>query len=140
MNIPAIIEGGKYEDERGNLFFNNDFDASAIKRIYFIENKSIEYIRGWAGHKTEQRWFTASQGSFIIKLVKIDHWGTPSKNLQILTFDLTAEKLDVLHMPAGYASAIQAKEKGSKLLVMVNYSLGEIDDDHRFPIDYFENI
>ena len=43
-------------------------------------------------------------------------------------------------MPAGYASAIQAKEKGSKLLVMVNYSLGEIDDDHRFPLDYFENM
>lgn len=140
MNIPAIIEGGKYADERGNLFFNNDFDASAIKRIYCIENNSIKYTRGWTGHQTEQRWFVASQGSFRIKLVKIDCWENPSKDLEVLTFDLTSEKLDVLHMPAGYASAIEAKEEGSKLLVMVNYSLGEIDDDHRFPSDYFENI
>lgn len=140
MNRPEIIEGGKYADERGNLFFNNNYDASAIKRIYCIENNSIDYIRGWAGHKTEQRWFAAILGPFIIKLVKIDHWGNPSKDLQILTFELNAEKLHVLHMPAGYASTIQAKEKGSKLLVMVNYSLGEIDDDHRFPLDYFENI
>lgn len=140
MNIPAIIEGGKYEDERGSLFFNNDFDASAIKRIYCIENNSIEYTRGWTGHTTEQRWFIASRGSFRIRLIKIDHWDTPSKDLEVLTFYLTSEKLDVLHMPAGYASAIEAREKGSKLLVMVNYSLGEIDDDHRFPSDYFENI
>lgn len=140
MNIPVIIEGGKHADERGNLFFNNNFDASPVKRIYYIENNSIEYIRGWTGHKTEQRWFMASQGSFTIKLVKIDQWDNPSKDLPVLTFDLNAEKLDILHMPDGYASAIIAKEKDSKLLVMVNYSLGEIDDDYRFPSDYFEKI
>lgn len=139
MDIPRIIEGGKYTDSRGSLLFNNDYDASEIKRIYCIENNSIDFIRGWTGHQTEQRWFTAIQGAFIIKLVKIDNWGGPSKDLQILTFELNAKKLDILHMPSGYASAIQAKEKGSKLLVMVNYSLGEIDDDHRFPLDYFEN-
>lgn len=55
MNSPKIIEGGKYADERGNLFFNNKYDASAIKRIYCIENNNIDYIRGWTGHKTEQR-------------------------------------------------------------------------------------
>jgi len=60
--------------------------------------------------------------------------------LEILQYELNAEKLDVLHIPSGYASAIQANEKGAKLLVMANYSLGEIDDDYRFPIDYFENL
>jgi dTDP-4-dehydrorhamnose 3,5-epimerase-like enzyme len=140
MNIPKIIEGEKYSDERGNLFFNNNFDASLIKRIYFIENNNIEYTRGWTGHQTEQRWFVASEGIFIIKLIKIDNWENPSKDLQILEFELNAEKLNVLHMPNGYASAIQAREKKSKLLVMVNYSLGEINDEYRFPSDYFENM
>lgn len=140
MNIPQIIKGEKYSDDRGHLFFNNDFNATSIKRIYFIENNDTEYIRGWTGHKIEQRWFIASEGSFTIKLIEIDCWEDPAKDLKVIKFDLTAEKLDVLHMPSGYVSAIQAREEKSKLLVMVNYSLGEIDDEYRFPSDYFENM
>ncbi|KQT24068.1 sugar epimerase [Chryseobacterium sp. Leaf405] len=140
MNVPKIIHGEKYSDERGRLFFNNNFDVSPVKRIYFIENNSTEYIRGWTGHKIEQRWFTASKGVFIIKLIEIDNWENPSKNSEILEFELSSEKLDILYMPSGYVSAIRAKEENSKLLVMVNYSLGEINDEYRFPSDYFENI
>lgn len=125
---------------RGSLFFNNNFDASEIKRIYCIENTDLNFIRGWTGHKIEQRWFSALQGSFTIKLIKIDDWITPLKRSEILKYHLNAEKLDVLHIPSGYVSAIQADEEGAKLLVMANYSLGEIDDDYRFPIDYFENL
>ncbi|WP_278381271.1 WxcM-like domain-containing protein [Chryseobacterium arthrosphaerae] len=140
MNTPEFIEGGKYSDVRGNLFFNNEFNTSEIKRIYCIENTETDFIRGWTGHKIEQRWFSAVLGSFTIKLVKINDWEAPSRELEILQYELNAEKLDVLHIPSGYASAIQANEKGAKLLVMANYSLGEIDDDYRFPIDYFENL
>lgn len=140
MSIPKIIKGEKYSDERGRLFFNNNFDVSSIKRIYFIENDNTGYIRGWTGHKTEQRWFAASKGVFIVQLMKIDNWENPSKSTEIMKFELSAEKLDILHMPNGYASAIQAKEENAKLLVMVNYSLGEINDEYRFPLDYFENI
>ncbi|SFN11923.1 dTDP-4-dehydrorhamnose 3,5-epimerase [Chryseobacterium oleae] len=140
MEIPKIFEGGKYSDERGSLTFNNNFNASEIKRMYHIENADTEFIRGWTGHKIEQRWFSALQGSFLIRLIKIDDWENPSKELQILRFDLDSDNLNILHIPRGYASAIQAKENNSKLLVMADYSLGEIDDDHRFPIDYFENL
>ncbi|MDG4655102.1 WxcM-like domain-containing protein [Chryseobacterium arthrosphaerae] len=140
MNTPEFIEGGKYSDVRGNLFFNNEFNTSEIKRIYCIENTETDFIRGWTGHKIEQRWFSAVLGSFTIKLVKINDWEAPSRELEILQYELNAEKLDVLHIPSGYASAIQANEKGAKLLVMANYSLGEIDDEYRFPIDYFENL
>ncbi|UEQ78721.1 WxcM-like domain-containing protein [Chryseobacterium arthrosphaerae] len=140
MNTPEFIEGGKYSDVRGNLFFNNEFNTSEIKRIYCIENTETDFIRGWTGHKIEQRWFSAVLGSFTIKLVKINDWEAPSRELEILEYELNAEKLDVLHIPSGYASAIQANEKGAKLLVMANYSLGEIDDEYRFPIDYFENL
>ena len=39
--IPKIISGKSQTDTRGTLFFNNDFDASALKRIYVIENGRI---------------------------------------------------------------------------------------------------
>ncbi len=140
MEQPTIIKGKSHADNRGSLFFNNDFNASLIKRIYYIENKDTQFIRGWTGHKIEQRWFSAVQGSFTINLIKIDHWEKPSENLPVLKFKLNSEILDILHVPKGYASAIQAKDEKSRLLVMADYSLGEITDDYRFSINYFENL
>lgn len=140
MEIPELIVGGKYSDERGSLFFNNSFNAAGIKRIYCIENADIELIRGWAGHKIEQRWFSAVRGGFLIKLIKIDNWETPAAESEILEFEVDAETLDVLHMPKGYVSAIQAKTKEAKLLVMVDHALGEVDDDYRFPVEYFKKL
>ncbi|CAI8742351.1 WxcM-like domain-containing protein [Chryseobacterium sp. IT-36CA2] len=140
MGQPEIIKGENYSDIRGNLFFNNKLDLSNIKRLYYIENVNTELIRGWTGHKVEQRWFSAVYGSFIIRLIKIDSWENPNEETDILEFELNADQLDVLHMPKGYASAIQAKVEKSKLLVMVDHSLGEIDDDYRFPINYFKKL
>ena len=57
-----------------------------------------------------------------------------------MEFEITSDRLDILHMPQGFASAIQAKEKDSKLLVMVDHALGEVNDEHRFPADYFKKI
>lgn len=140
METPEIFEGENYSDERGNLFFNNNFNAFEVKRIYCIENIDTEFIRGWTGHKVEQRWFSAIQGSFVIRLIKIDNWEAPLKESNVLRFKIDSENLSVLHVPKGYATAIQAGEKDSKLLVMADYYLGEIDDDFRFPLDYFVNL
>ena len=35
-------------------------------------------------------------------------------------------------------AAIQAKKEGSKLLVLADYALGEIQDEYRFSLDYFK--
>ncbi len=137
MEKPGIIKGNSFTDDRGSLFFNNDFNASHIKRIYYIENKDNQFVRGWTGHKIEQRWFSAAQGSFTINLIKIDNWENPFENLPVMKFELNSESL---HVPSGYASAIQSHDENSRLLVMADYSLGEIADDYRFPINYFENL
>lgn len=134
---PKIITGNSHTDTRGVLFYNNDFDASAIKRIYVIENNSTNFIRAWQGHKIDQRWFSAIKGSFKIHLIEIDHWDKPSKKLEKLTFTVNAEKLDVLHVPKGYVSSIQSLEEGSKLLVMADHLLGEVKDEYRYDVDYF---
>ena len=134
---PKIISGNCHSDPRGSLFYNNDFDATAVKRVYVIENQNTDFVRAWQGHKMEQRWFAAVQGSFEIRLMAIDDWEHPSKNLVPFVFIINAEKLDVIHIPGGYASSIQSLEEGSKLLVMANFLLGENNDDYRYAADYF---
>ena len=134
-----LFKGEKYEDQRGRLYFNNNFDSSIVKRIYFIENINVNFIRGWQGHKIEQRSFSAVCGSFKIELIKIDDWNKPSKNLIKKKFILNSKTLDVLHIPKGYVSSIQSLQLKSKLLVMSDFLLGEINDELRYDLDYFEN-
>jgi dTDP-4-dehydrorhamnose 3,5-epimerase-like enzyme len=118
--------------------YNNDFDATAIKRIYVIENQSTDFVRGWRGHQIEQRWFSAIKGSFKIELIAIDDWEHPSRELKRETFIIYAETMDVLHIPAGFVSSIQSLEEGARLLVMADYSFGALNDEHRFEVDYFK--
>ena len=136
--IPRILNGGSHSDTRGTVRFNNSFDATAIKRIYLIENKETTFVRGWQGHRIEQRWFSVLQGSFKIELIAIDNWEHSSSDLKAFSFIVNAETLDVLHVPQGYVSSIQGLEEGAKLLVMADYLLGAIQDEYRFDIDYFK--
>jgi dTDP-4-dehydrorhamnose 3,5-epimerase-like enzyme len=133
-----LILGNRYADARGDLFYNNDFDASQVKRIYIIENNSTDFVRGWQGHQIEQRWFSAVKGKFKIELIQIDNWEQPSKDLKVHSVVIDSNKLDVIHVPKGYVSSIQSLEEDSKLLVMADYLLGEIKDEFRYEIDYFQ--
>ena len=81
--IHKVITGGNHTDKRGTLTFNNDFDASDIKRIYTIENESTKTIRAWQGHKIESRWFSAIKGSFEIKLIKIENWESEEQESEL---------------------------------------------------------
>jgi hypothetical protein len=135
---PEIIKGNCYSDERGSLYYNNDFDASEVKRIYFIENKDIGFKRGWQGHKIEQRWFSVVQGSFKISVIAIDDWNIPSDDLVGEDFVLSALMMDVLHVPKGHVTCIQALEDASRLMALSDYSLGEVNDEYRFDTNYFK--
>ena len=134
---PQVIQGNVHSDYRGKLFYNNDFDGTEVKRFYIIENKDTQFIRGWQGHKIEQRWFSAIQGSFKIELIKIDDWKNPSKILLPFKFELKSTQLNILHIPSGFITSIQSLVENSKLLVMADYPLGKTKDEFRFEIDYF---
>lgn len=138
MDLKLVI-GNHYTDASGILTFNNDFDASPVKRICFIENRDTSFVRAWQGHKIEQRWFTALRGSFEIRIITIDDWETPSLNLQQEICVLKCENLMVLQVPNGCVSRIQALEENSKLMVMADYLMGEIEDEYRYDKKYFEN-
>ncbi len=103
---PNLLLGGCHKDERGIVKFNNDFNMSFIKRMYTIENSSINGIRGWQGHKIEQRWFVASMGSFQIDVKPILAFENENSSQEILSFKLLSNSLDVLHIPAGFVSCI----------------------------------
>ena len=136
----SLITGCKHKDHRGTITYNNDFDASIVKRIYTIENHSTDFVRGWQGHQIEQRWFACMSGRFEIRLIKVDDFENPSKDLAQDIYELTTDRLDFLHVPAGYITAIQALEENSKLLVLADYGLGEVQDEFRYPLDYFHQI
>lgn len=136
---PKIIAGNIHEDDRGALLYNNNFDVSAVKRIYSIQNKDLDFKRRWQGHKIEQRWFMAVSGSFLIQTIQPDQWEKPSPDLSRKEFILQSVNFDVLHLPAGHLSSIQALEDGSKLLVMADHFLNEIADEYRFADNYFKD-
>ena len=135
---PSILKGNLFQDHRGTLRYNNDFDASSIKRMYLIENKDLTVERAWQGHKIEQRWFSAINGSFLIKIIEPNHWENPSGIKTSFDFVLKKNTLDFLHIPAGYLTSIKALEEGSQLLVLADYALGEIKDEYKFPLEVFQ--
>ena len=134
---PILILGGRYQDKRGVLKYNNNFDVTSVKRKYIIENIDTFFVKGWQGHKIEQRWFTAVTGEFKIALIKIDDWKNPSKALEKITFKISNKRADVLYVPQGYISSVQAITEASKLLVLADYRINEIQDEYRFSSDYF---
>jgi len=136
---PTLISGGSQVDNRGSIKYNNDFDATLIKRIYLIENVDTIFVRCWQGHRIEQRWFTAVAGRFKIELIKVDDWENPSKELEKITFEISDKNVRVLHVPGGYISSIQSMIKSSVLLAMSDYKLNEIQDEYKFSQNYFRH-
>lgn len=133
-----IIQGGVAEDHRGSIRFVNDFNMSNIKRFYIIKNKTVDLIRGWRGHKIEQRWFYVIEGEFLVRIVKIDNWDSPDRNSLINTITLNAKEEKLLHIPAGYATAFQSNFDNSEMLVFADFGLDHASqDDYTFDLEYF---
>ena len=126
---PNFIDGGEHVDERGKLEFFNDFDMSQIKRVYFTTHFNTDLVRAWQGHRIESRWFYCLRGSFIVKLVEIDNWDTPSDSLKVYVYNLKADKQQFLYIPSGYANGFKALEVDSQLMILSNYGFNEIKND-----------
>lgn len=124
-----IIEGGFFTDNRGSLAFVNEFDFRDVKRFYTIIQNDTTVIRAWQGHKVEKKYFYVPYGSFLLAWVKIDNWDSPSLELKASSMVLSANKPQVLCVPAGYANGIKALLPGSILTVYSNLDLQESEKD-----------
>ena len=139
MVFHQIIQGANFRDERGGLNFFNEFDMSDIIRMYEISPSDTDNIRGWQAHKHEKKWFYCNSGSFIVNLIEVDNFESPSQALVAEQFVLEASKPNVLEITGGYATGFRAKEANSKLIVFSNFSLEESkNDDFRFPFDEWD--
>lgn len=134
----AIITGGEHSDARGTVSFVNGFDMSGVKRFYTITNSGTDVIRGWQGHQTEKKWFFCIKGSFSIRVVEVDNWAIPDKDVQINSYQLESGKPAILHVDGGCATAIQALEEDAMLIVFSDTDLSNSKaDDFRFDLDYW---
>lgn len=139
MKTPNVIEGAKFQDHRGVLRFNNNLNIESAKRIYVIENQNLEDKRGWQGHKIEQRWFSVMRGAFVIEIIQVDDLKNPTKVTKHYEFELSDKQMDVLHVPPGHMTSIRSLKESSALLVMSDFLMGETQDEHRLPINYFDD-
>lgn len=138
MEEIVITQGGVASDHLGSIRFVNEFDMTAVKRFYIIENKDTETIRGWRAHRIEQRWFYVLEGAFSMKTVKIDNWSQASKELPVEEMILRSEEQQIIHVPIGFGTAFQALEPGSRLLVFADHGIEHAQhDDYTYPVDYF---
>lgn len=135
---PKVIQGGRFEDHRGSIAFVNDFDFSNIERFYIISNSQENPIRAWQGHKLDAKNFYCLSGSFKIHFIKIDNWENPSKDLTIETVLVSESDSKIVHIPAGYANAVESLEENSKLISFSTLPLVNVSkDDVRYPSDYW---
>lgn len=140
MKDIQTIQGGVAKDHRGQIRFVNDFDMTAVKRFYIIQNSDLKLVRGWRAHRIEQRWFYVLSGAFTIDLVKIDNWEQASPDLPIEKRTLRADAQEVLHVPVGYGTAFQALEPDSQLLVFADHGIDHAPmDDYTWELGYFRN-
>ncbi len=127
---PQIIQGNIHQDERGKLFYANEFDLSEVKRYYIIEHHDTKVIRAWQAHQKEQKWFQVISGSFLVVIVRPDNWENPSEKLEVRKFVLTADENQILHIPGNFANGFKALEKNSRMIVFSDFSLEESSKDN----------
>lgn len=134
-----LINGGHHIDERGQIYFVNDFDMTKVKRFYRIKHHDTSAIRGWRGHKIEQRWFHVYRGAFEIKLIEIDNWQTPGQFLHVTKMVLSAVEDSVLYIPAGFVTSLKATSANSEMIVFADYDIDHAkNDEYLFPLNYFK--
>ncbi len=139
MVFQNLIQGSAFSDDRGVINFFNSFNMSEIVRMYEISPSNITIKRGWQGHKAEKKWFYCHTGSFVVNLIKLDNFESPSDHLKPKNLILNGDDPRVLEISGGYATAFKAIEESSKLLVFSNFSLEESkNDDFRYPIEKWE--
>jgi dTDP-4-dehydrorhamnose 3,5-epimerase len=139
-----LISGDQHSDARGIIKFVNRCNLTKAKRFYTIEHTDISVVRAWQGHKIEDKFFHVLKGRFLVAGVKIDNWSKPAEFLIPQEFKLSADKPQVLHIPAGYANGFRALEPNSLVIIFSTLSIDEAPkDDYRYDknlwLNWFQN-
>ena len=136
---PYIIEGALCVDDRGAVFFVNDFNFEGVKRFYIVTNHRSGFIRAWHAHRREAKYVTVVQGSAVVGAVRIDDWEEPSKETNIHRYVLSDDKPGMVYIPAGCANGFMSLTADAKLLFFSTATLEESrEDDVRYDAHYWD--
>jgi len=136
---PHLIPAGTSTDDRGRVYFANDFDLREARRLYIVENFAPGTVRAWHAHRSERKWVMALAGAALACCVAIDDWDAPSPDTTIHRFTLDADHPAVLSIPAGYANGAMTLLPNTKLLYVSDASLDEsLGDDVRYPARHWD--
>ncbi len=139
MTEPTLIPANSSTDDRGRVYFANEFDLSHCRRMYIVENFSPGTVRAWHAHQHERKWVMALTGAALACCVTVDDWENPSTDTPVHRFTLDADHPQVLEIPAGYANGAMALVPDTKLLYLSDASLEQsMHDDFRFPARHWD--
>lgn len=133
MEEVGLIEGGLAMDDRGSVSFVNGFDFAGVKRFYLVRNHSSGFVRAWHAHRREAKYVFVARGSALVCAVKIDDWESPSKDLPVKRFVLSAEKPAVLFIPKGYGNGFMSLTGDA---VLVFFSTSTVEESRNDDIRY----
>lgn len=130
---PRLVEGGLAVDDRGSVAFVNAFSFPGVKRFYCMSNYKAGFVRAWHGHRWERKYITVVNGAAVVGAVKIDNWTTPSRELNVHRYVLSALKPAILYIPEGYANGFMSLTDDAVMVVFSSATLEESSsDDVRF--------
>ena len=133
-----LFEGGLSIDDRGEVGFVNGFDMRQVRRFYTVCNHKPGFVRAWHAHKREKKYVTVVSGAAIVAAVCIDNWESPSKDLCVHRYVLSAQKPAVLFIPNGHANGFMTLTEDTKLMFFSTAMLGESEgDDIRYDAHYW---
>jgi dTDP-4-dehydrorhamnose 3,5-epimerase len=134
--IPHLIPGALYVDDRGSLACVNDFAFVGVRRAYLTQNHRPGFIRAWHGHRKERKWVIAVGGAALVCAVKVDDWDKPGTTADCwpTRFVLSASQPAILAIPSGYANGWKSLTPDCRLMWFSSATVEESrGDDQRFP-------
>ena len=96
LPVPVLLQGGCHVDARGSISFVNGFTFDGVERYYWLQSAEVGMQRGWVGHQREHKWFTVVAGEVQVAVVKPDDWQSPSTDLPVARYVLSASRPQVL--------------------------------------------
>ena len=134
---PKLFESKSNSDHRGKVSFTNDLDLNKVVRTYKVINKQVRTVRAWHGHKIEEKWISVEDGEFLVCAVKIKDFENPSKEQEVLKFNMTPDS-GILYIPKNYANGAMNLTANNAVRYFSSLPLEEsIDDDYRFESDFW---
>jgi dTDP-4-dehydrorhamnose 3,5-epimerase len=127
IEVPKIIEGNIFIDDRGELSFVNDMNFKKVKRFYSIHHLEEGMVRAWHSHQHEEKFVWVVKGTFLVGAVHVE-------TEAILKYTLSSIKPQILWIPGGFANGFKNLERDSTIVFFSTSTKEQsAGDDTRYP-------